>query len=82
MSLTSISASELKPRIHVHFTTSPIEVLIRYPVILEKATEIDERVIENIFAAVDREPKLKLIDSRAGQTIDSGWNPRSTTFGQ
>jgi small-conductance mechanosensitive channel len=63
MSLTSISASELKPRIHVHFTTSPIEVLIRYPVILEKATEIDERVIENIFAAVDREPKLKLINS-------------------
>ena len=63
MSLTSISASELKPRVHVHFTTSAIEVLVRYPVVLEKATEIDERVIENIFAAVDREPKLKLIYS-------------------
>jgi small-conductance mechanosensitive channel len=58
MSLTSIAASELKPRAHVHFTTSAIEVLIRYPVVLEKATEIDARVIGDIFAAVDREPKL------------------------
>jgi small-conductance mechanosensitive channel len=63
MSLTSISASELKPRAHTRFTNSAIEVLIRYPVVLEKASEIDERVIADIFAAVDREPKLKLINS-------------------
>jgi len=63
MSLTSISASELKPRAHVRFTTSAIEVLIRYPAVMEKATEIDERVIGDVFAAVDREPKLKLLNS-------------------
>ncbi len=63
MSLTSISASELKPRAHIRFTTSAIEVAIRYPVVLEKAAEIDERVIGDIFAAVDREPKLKLLNS-------------------
>jgi len=63
MSLTSISASELKPRAHIHFTTSAIEVIIRYPVVMEKAAEIDERVIGDIFAAVDREPKLKLMNS-------------------
>jgi small-conductance mechanosensitive channel len=63
MTLTSISASELKPRAHVHFTTSAIEVLIRYPVLLEKSTEIDERVMGDIFAAIDREPKMKLINS-------------------
>jgi small-conductance mechanosensitive channel len=63
MSLTSVSASELKPRASVHFTTSAIQVLIRYPVVMEKATEVDERVIGEIFAAVDREPKLKLINS-------------------
>jgi small-conductance mechanosensitive channel len=63
MSLTSISASELKPRASVHFTTSAIQVLVRYPVVVEKATEVDERVIGEIFAAVDREPKLKLINS-------------------
>jgi len=33
-------------------------VAIRYPVVLEKASEIDERVVGEIFAAVDREPKL------------------------
>jgi small-conductance mechanosensitive channel len=63
MSLTSISAAELKPRAHVHFTSSAIEVLIRYPVVMEKATEIDERLIGDVFAAVDREPKLKLLNS-------------------
>jgi hypothetical protein len=30
---------------------------------MEKAGEIDEQVISELFAAVDREPKLKLIDS-------------------
>lgn len=63
MSLSSISASELKPRARIHFMTSAIEVAIRYPVVLEKASEIDERVVGEIFAAVDREPKLKLINS-------------------
>jgi len=63
MILTFISASELKTRAQIHFTTSAIEVLIRYPVVMEKATEIDERVIGDIFAAVDREPKLKLMNS-------------------
>jgi small-conductance mechanosensitive channel len=63
MSLTSVSASELKPRASIQFMPSAIQVLIRYPVVLEKATEIDERVIGDIFAAVDREPKLKLINS-------------------
>jgi hypothetical protein len=50
-------------RVHVHFTTFAVEVLIRYPVVLDKATEIDERVIGDIFSAVDRDPKLKLINS-------------------
>jgi small-conductance mechanosensitive channel len=63
MTLTSISASELKPRAQIRFTTSAIEVVIRYPVVLEKAAEIDERVIGDIFTAVEREPKLKLLNS-------------------
>jgi small-conductance mechanosensitive channel len=63
MSLTSISASELKPKAQIRFTSSAIEVVIRYPVVLEKANEIDERVIGDIYAAVEHEPRLKLINS-------------------
>jgi small-conductance mechanosensitive channel len=63
MTLSSISETELKPRVRIHFTTSALEVVVRFPVVLEKAGEIDEQVVSELFAAVDREPKLKLIDS-------------------
>jgi small-conductance mechanosensitive channel len=63
MSLSSISAAELKPRVRVRFTTSALEVVIRFPAVLEKSAEIDERVISELFAAVDREPRLKLMNS-------------------
>jgi small-conductance mechanosensitive channel len=60
-SLTYVSASALKPKASPHFATSGIEVLIRYPVVLQKAAEIDEHLMHELFAEVDREPKLKLI---------------------
>jgi small-conductance mechanosensitive channel len=63
MTLSSISETELKPRVRIHFTTSALEVVVRFPAVLEKAGEIDEQVISELFAAVDREPKLKLISS-------------------
>jgi small-conductance mechanosensitive channel len=64
LTLTSVSASELKPTVRTHFTTSTIEVSVRYPVVIDKASDIDERVLGEIFAAIDREPKLILLDSK------------------
>jgi small-conductance mechanosensitive channel len=63
MTLSSVAEAELKPRVRIHFTTSALEVVVRFPVVLDKAGEIDEQVVSELFAAVDREPKLKLIDS-------------------
>jgi small-conductance mechanosensitive channel len=63
MSLSSISAAELKPRMRVHFTTSAIEVIVRFPVVVDKAGEIDERIVGEVFAAIAREPKLKLLNA-------------------
>lgn len=63
MSLSSISAAELKPRLRIHFTTSAIEVTVRFPVVVDKAGEIDERIISEIFAAIGHEPKLKLLNA-------------------
>ncbi len=63
LSLTSVSTSELKPRARIHFTTSAIEVVVRYPVVMDRAVEIDEHIIGELFAAADREPRLNLINA-------------------
>lgn len=64
LSLTSILTSALKPRVQTYFTSSAVEVTLRYPVLADKAGDIDEHVLGEIFSAIDREPKLRLIDSR------------------
>ena len=61
--LNSISAIELRPRTHLHITAAGIEVTVRYPVGLQNAADIDDRVMREIYAAIDQEPKLKLIGS-------------------
>jgi small-conductance mechanosensitive channel len=63
LSLTSISTGELKPRARVHFTTSATEVIVRYPVVMDNAVETDERIIGEIFTAVNREPRLNLLNA-------------------
>ena len=63
LTLTAVPSSELKPRMRVRFTTSATEVTVRYPVVIEKTTDIDERVISEILTAVNRDPKLKLLGS-------------------
>ncbi len=61
--LNSISAIELRPKIHIRSTASGIEVTVRFPVELQKAVEIDDRVMHEIYTAIDMEPKLKLVGS-------------------
>jgi small-conductance mechanosensitive channel len=71
MSLSSISAVELKPRIRVHFTTAAIEVIVRFPVVVDKAGEIDERIVGEIFATIAHEPKLKLLNAELPAKVAS-----------
>jgi len=61
MSLSSVSAAELKPRVRLHFTASGIEVLVRFPVVLQKAGEITDAVMKELLATVEHDPKLKLV---------------------
>ncbi len=61
--LNSISAIELRPRTRLHITASGIEVTVRYPVELQNAADIDDRVMREIYAAIEQEPKLKLVGS-------------------
>ncbi len=63
MSLSSISAGELRPRVQLHLTPSGIEVSIRFPVDVEKAYELDEKVMSELLKAIEKEPRLKLLGS-------------------
>lgn len=63
LTLTAVPSSELKPRARVRFTTSTTEVIVRYPVVVEKTTDIDERVISEILGAINQDPKLRLLGS-------------------
>jgi small-conductance mechanosensitive channel len=62
-SLSSISAGELRPRVQLHLAPSGIEVSIRFPVDVEKAYELDEKVMSELLQAIEKEPRLKLLGS-------------------
>jgi len=64
MTLSSISATELKPKIRLHFTTAGIEVSIHFPVELDTASEIDDRIMKELLTAIEKEPQLKLVGSQ------------------
>ncbi len=61
--LSSIHTIELMPKTRLHFTASGIEVTVRFPVALQNAAEIDDRVMRELYAAIEQEPKLKLVES-------------------
>jgi small-conductance mechanosensitive channel len=61
--LSSVSAADLQPKVRLHYTSSGIEAAVRYPVDLEKAGEIDDHLMRELLTAMDREPKLKLVNA-------------------
>jgi small-conductance mechanosensitive channel len=52
---------EPRPEGRLHFVESGLEYVIRYPVVLRRAAEIDDRVTRTLLAAIESEPKLKLV---------------------
>lgn len=75
--LNSISAIELRPKTLLHITASGIEVTVRFPVELQNAEDIDDRVMREMYAAIEEEPKLNLVGSgiRTLRTDISGPTP-------
>ena len=62
-SFVSASANEFRPKVQVRFMSSALEAVIRFPVDLQRASEIDERVTHELLHELDREPRLKLVSS-------------------
>jgi small-conductance mechanosensitive channel len=63
--VSSGSVASLKPRGRLRFTGAGLEVSIKFPVSLQNAAEIDDRVTRELLQAINRDPKLKLADSSA-----------------
>jgi small-conductance mechanosensitive channel len=61
--LSTVSAGELQPKVRLHYTASGIEATVRYPVEIEKATDIDDHLMRELLFAVEQEPRLKLISA-------------------
>jgi hypothetical protein len=47
--------------VRFRFTTTGLEVFLRYPVESGRAAEMDERIIRALLHAIDQEPKLKIV---------------------
>lgn len=60
LSVNSISTIELHPRVRTHYTQSGIEAVVRYPADFQSVSEIDDAIMRELLAAIDKEPKLKL----------------------
>lgn len=51
------------PETHLHITPGGLEVIIRYPVELSTAAEMDDRVTRALLENIGREPRLRLLGS-------------------
>jgi len=60
-SLSVMSVNSFGPQSRLRLTPSGLEVVIRYPLELEKAAEIDDRITRALLDAIEHEPKLKLV---------------------
>ncbi|PYY03022.1 MAG: hypothetical protein DMG64_09330 [Acidobacteria bacterium] len=52
-----------KPVSRLRLAQSGLEVVIRYPVELDNAAEIDDRITRELLAALAQEPRLRLVGS-------------------
>ncbi|PYX82098.1 MAG: hypothetical protein DMG70_16455 [Acidobacteria bacterium] len=59
--LSSTPINELCPKSRLRLTQAGLEAVIGFPVDLQRAAEIDDRVTREVLKAIEREPRLKLV---------------------
>ena len=57
----SVAVAVPKPRSRLRLTQTGLEVVIRYPVELESATDIDDRITRELLKSLEQPPRLKLV---------------------
>lgn len=66
-SLYSVRFRPLAPESRLRLTPTGVEVVIRYPVELANATEIDDRVTRELLETIGRDPHLRLVGTQVEQ---------------
>ncbi|HMK30257.1 MAG TPA: mechanosensitive ion channel domain-containing protein [Terriglobales bacterium] len=61
--ISPISVASLRPESRLRLTQGGIEVIMRYPVELSRAGEIDDRVARELLDEIHRAPRLRLVGS-------------------
>jgi small-conductance mechanosensitive channel len=59
----ALSLDMPQPKSRLRLTQTGLEVIIRYPLELERAAEVDDQIIRQLLAALEKPPKLKLVGS-------------------
>ncbi len=57
----NVTSAPPKPRSQLRVTQSGLEVVVRYPVVLEIAMEIDDRITRELLRSLAQPPRLKLV---------------------
>jgi small-conductance mechanosensitive channel len=52
-----------RPQSRLRFVDSGLEFVVRYPVDMRRAAEIDDQITRKLLESIDQEPKLKLVAS-------------------
>ncbi len=60
-SLSIVGDFSLRPQSRFHLTQAGLEVVIRYPLELDKAAEVDDEITRALLEAIERPPKLRLV---------------------
>ncbi|HZQ68814.1 MAG TPA: mechanosensitive ion channel family protein [Terriglobales bacterium] len=68
-SLSPLSVHPMGPESRLRLTQSGVEVMIRYPVELDKSSEIDDRIARELLDVTQHDPKLK-VAGNATPTIE------------
>ncbi len=66
--LSAVRTANFSPESHLHLSGAGLEVVLRYPVEISNAAEIDDRVTRELLDAIEREPRLKLLGSAGPET--------------
>ncbi len=57
----SVAVAPPRPRSRLRLTQTGLEVVVRYPVELESAAEIDDRITRELLHSLEQPPRLKLV---------------------
>lgn len=60
-SVNAMASIDLHPHTRVRYAPSGIEAVVRFPVAVKTASEIDDQIMHELLDEINREPKLRLL---------------------